>query len=199
MNYWSVKNKILTLGYILHYILYIIGTLGGYTWENMSFNLKKLIANDLNNTPLLVTIQKIDNNSKIELFQSLIDEYSQLTSYSVSYHKAFLSVATSIIQQRRIYFCLTRRSLRTLILNNPNFPEGVDGLFSNTYYALTIAKLIKFGLFELVQEGDVKKRTAAIYKVTHPEIFEYLKPLVDQKDQWSQCVNYNQRKVVSKF
>ncbi len=160
----------------------------------MSFNLKSLVAQDIKTNPVLTHVRKINSND-CQLLISLLQEYAQLDLDSPAYQKAFLSVAATIILQERVYFCLTRRGLAELMKNDSNYPENITKTFMSSNFNLILAKLTNvFNLFELVKPGDKKKRSAAVYKVSHPEILKYLQDKVDQNKQLNQCLDFSARK-----
>lgn len=160
----------------------------------MSFNLKSLVEQDIKASPVLSYIRKINPNDG-QLLTSLLQEYAELDLNSPAYQKAFLSVAAAIILQERIYFCLTRRSLVELMKSDLNYPLDITKTFKSNHFNMILAKLINvFKLFELVQPGDYKKRSAAVYKVSHPDILKYLQDKVNQNSQLNQCIAFSDKK-----
>lgn len=160
----------------------------------MTLNIKSLVDNDLKNSPLLSNVRKITLQD-CPLLVSLLNEYNDIDQNSPSYQKAACSVIAAILLQERVYFCLGRRGLLDLMANDVNYPVNVTRSFSPKYYNLILAKLINvFKIFELVQAGSPKKRTVAVYKVSHPDILNYLQPRVNENTQLNQCIAFSGRK-----
>lgn len=164
----------------------------------MSLNIKSLVDRDLKNSPLLSNVRKITTRD-CPLLISLLNDYNDLDKNSPSYQKAACSVIAAILLQERVYFCLSRRTLSDLMLNDTNYPENITRGFKANHYKLIFAKLINvFKIFELVQSGDRKNRASSIYKVSHPEILTYLQNKVDHNEQLNQCLSFTDRKKVKK-
>lgn len=160
----------------------------------MSLNIKSLVDNDLKNSPLLTNVRKI-NTRDCPLLLLLLNDYNDLDKTSPAYQKAACSVIAAILLQERVYFCLSRRVLFDLMQNDINYPENISRGFRSENYNIILAKLINvFNIFELVQSGDKKKRTVAVYKVSHPEILNYLQNKVDENSQLNQCLAFSNKK-----
>lgn len=158
----------------------------------MSFDAKRLCKADLNKKVLLTEIRQITMDD-CPLLLSILEDYKALDQRSSKYEKAFCTLVASILIQERVYFAMTRRSFQELMLNDSNYPEGVSGAFSNGDWSSILAKFYnQFKIIELVQPGD--RFNASIFKVTHPEILEYLSGRIDIEAQALQTIEFNQNR-----
>lgn len=117
----------------------------------------------------------------------LKDDYNEMQD-SVQLHKATVSIKNSIIHQRRVYFCLTRDTVRALITNDSNWSKCG---FSNDNYSALIKLLTEdSGMIELVKKGTGFK-VPSVYRVIDKDIKKYI--VIDETVQMSETLAFADR------
>lgn len=139
------------------------------------------------NYVLLVHIRKISSGD-CSLLLDLKKDYRTLNKYSPVEYRAYLTLLTAILMQRRIFFCLTRDSLKKLMKKNVNCK--IKGAFSNRDWKNILIFFYKAGLIEQVKSPT--KRTAGVYKVMNPDIYNYLISLgINPESQKIEAFQFN--------
>lgn len=135
-----------------------------------------LNLNTLSKSIILKDITQLTANENNPL---LIDLYNSYKLAVKSDSKAACSLVNAIITHKLYYFAITRRSLDDLIRTDVNHRNS-SSFEPKAYKALLFHLSQTLGLIELVHKGTA--RTAAGFKVIHPDIVQYLDSLGIDKD-----------------
>lgn len=100
--------------------------------------------------------------------------------------KAVMSVINSMVYQERIYFCMERENIRTLLKNDKNW-KGQLGMDNNKYKWL-LAELVDREF--IMAHNNVKR--PHIYKVIEPTILNMIK-VESEAEQLSQVIEFRDK------
>ena len=152
----------------------------------------------------LVSLKSTRAISKADLeFPEWIELQEVYKSISEKSDKPIVSILNSILHQRRVYFVMTRDSVRELVKSDANW-KGSAGL-SNDNWGTLLVTMENAGLIKCVQVGMPKadrqtdgtlkagrKTKASIFKVIDPEVLKYL--VIDEEKQFQECVDFIEEK-----
>lgn len=114
-----------------------------------------------------------------------LNEDYKTTTHSLA--KVIITIRNSILFQKRIFFCITRKSLRELIESDINWGQE-KGSFKNEKYSYIIKLLTQdFQIMKLVQKA-VNKRSVDVYQLTDESLLKHLK--IDESKQLEQTISF---------
>lgn len=143
------------------------------------------------------TIEKLEQDAIILQYVKTIQkedlvlpEWFELNEdYKTAKHplaKVIITIRNSILFQRRIFFCLTRKTLRSLLEVDENWE--IKGKFKNEKYSYLMKLLTEtFGIIKLAQKNS-NSRGLDVYQVIDQSLLKYLK--IDENKQFEQTVTF---------
>lgn len=143
------------------------------------------------------TVEKLEQDAIILQYVKTITEqdlvlpewYELNEDYKTNSHplsKVIITIRNSILFQRRIFFCMTRKSLRELIDKDLNWK--VKGKFTNEKYSYIIRLLTKeFSILKIAQK-TTNKRGVDVYQVIDSSILKHLQ--IDENKQFEQTITF---------
>lgn len=160
--------------------------------KKKSFGIKDKIVK-FESKGLLLSVVQLIKPQDPEIFQILKADYEQINKSSKAAEKAALSLIGGILTHKRIYFAMTVKSLKKLMLSDPNIPDEFKSGFSpNDWSRLLSCFYNDLGLIKLKYPGV--KRKASAFEVIDPELLAYLTPKVDAEAQLAETLKFCQKK-----
>lgn len=143
--------------------------------------------------PKTIQEEDIRTHNKWAIIKGWYNEIYDLNQKEIWVDQAATSIMNAIVYQERKAFCITTRTLRTLLNDDANWEPRIglsnktkkDG---DTYYSWLIAHLTEeLEIIELVQKGEGKK--PSVYKVIHDELLLMIDGL-PMEVQIENAINY---------
>jgi len=147
-------------------------------------NNKKEKAKGSENLIILCRTRKItSDDAGLPEWDFLKEEYSSEEVESTA-DRLVVSLANSCIQQRKVIFCLARRSTQDLLKNDGNWSQGTG--FKNEDWSSLRRELINREIIKERFAGSGQQ--PSIYELVSPAILEYI--IVDKEKQYKEAVEF---------
>ncbi|MGE0764416.1 MAG: hypothetical protein AB7N80_14160 [Bdellovibrionales bacterium] len=107
------------------------------------------------NTPLLIHTTEIPKDLQGRRWEVLREEYEAAVS---SEAKILTSILNAIVTQERVFYCITRNTVRDLVANDPNWKDRKPG-FRQERWKSILRLLISSGLGTPTYPGTGRRPT----------------------------------------
>lgn len=125
----------------------------------------------------------------------LLKEDYKLLEKDSSVNRAIVTIINSIIYQRRVVFCLTRRLLRQLVTGDNNWKKR--GTLANEKYSDVLKALFKWGYVEKVEIPEKSNpRGILVLRLVDKDFLEFVK--VSEETQLSEVIKFIEEDLTSK-
>ena len=136
----------------------------------------------------IITEEDIESNEKWKTLKAWYDQVGN----SPNTHwidQALQSMVNAIVYQERIFFAITRETLKELFQNDTNWKNRIS--LSPSYYGFLISEMVNSGFFEAHPHNKrfKKQRKPMVFKVVDKRILQLLKAPCE-KEQEQQVLNF---------
>jgi hypothetical protein len=136
----------------------------------------------------IITEEDIGSNKKWKTLRAWYDQ-AENSPNTHWIDQALQSMVNAIVYQERIYFAITRETLKELFQNDTNWKNKIS--LSPSYYGFLISEMVNSGFFEAHPNNKrfKKQRKPMVFKVVDKRILNLLKAPCE-KEQEQQVLNF---------
>lgn len=160
-------------------------------WMTMKLSPKQISQLSDSNQIVLSTIRAIPLDEPCILLKTHLNEnYAAYnTEPGNALERVYLSLYTSILQQRRLIFGLGRRSMQSLIKADPNYKVQQESFGDHSWPMILQVLYNDFKLIKQLKQGQ--GGSVSIFEVVDTDVVEYLSALVNIEEQRKQSIEFS--------